>query len=110
MADLDQPLRLHPLTYLEEEDEVTVGRADINSFGLFPPDGAALLRQLEAGHPPNEAARWYSASVGMSQGCGGSISPGFIEVPAGFFTVGVLNTSPRWTINSEMCSRFSCWT
>src|SRR5215472_13434001 len=60
MADLDQPLRLHPLTYLEEGDEVTVGRADINSFGLFPPDGAALLRQLEAGRPPNEAARWYS--------------------------------------------------
>jgi hypothetical protein len=64
MADLDQPLRLHPLTYLEEEDEVTVGRADINSFGLFPPDGAALLRQLEAGQPPNEAARWYSAQYG----------------------------------------------
>jgi hypothetical protein len=64
MADLDQPLRLHPLTYLEEGDEVTVGRADINSFGLFPPDGAALLRQLEAGHPPNEAARWYSAEYG----------------------------------------------
>jgi hypothetical protein len=64
MADLDQPLRLHPLTYLEEGDEVTVGRADINSFGLFPPDGAALLRQLEAGQPPNEAARWYSAQYG----------------------------------------------
>ena len=64
MADLDQPLRLHPLTYLEEGDEVTVGRADISSFGLFPPDGAALLRQLEAGSPPNEAARWYSAEYG----------------------------------------------
>ena len=64
MADLDQPLRLHPLTYLEEGDEVTVGRADINSFGLFPPDGAALLRRLEAGSPPNEAARWYSAQYG----------------------------------------------
>jgi hypothetical protein len=64
MADLYQPLRLHPLTYLEEGDEVTVGRADINSFGLFPPDGAALLRQLEAGQPPNEAARWYSAQYG----------------------------------------------
>ena len=51
MADLDQPLRLHPLTYLDEGDEVTVGRADINSFGLFPADGAALLRRLEEGSP-----------------------------------------------------------
>ena len=64
MVELDQPLRLHPLTYLEEGDEVTVGRADINSFGLFPVDGAALLRQLEAGSTPSEAARWYSAEYG----------------------------------------------
>jgi hypothetical protein len=64
MADLDQPLRLHPLTYLDEGDEVTVGRADISSFGLFPADGAALLRRLEEGSPPGEAARWYSAQYG----------------------------------------------
>jgi hypothetical protein len=62
--DLDRKLRLHPLVYLEEGDEVTVGRADINSYGLFPVDGAALLRQLEAGSTPNEAARWYSAQYG----------------------------------------------
>jgi hypothetical protein len=64
MVELDQPLRLHPLTYLEEGDEVTVGRADINSFGLFPADGAALLRRLEAGSTPSAAARWYSAEYG----------------------------------------------
>jgi hypothetical protein len=64
MVELDQPLRLHPLTYLEEGDEVTVGRADINSFGLFPVDGAALLRRLEAGSTPSEAARWYSGEYG----------------------------------------------
>jgi hypothetical protein len=64
MVDLDQPLRLHPLTYLEEGDEVTVGRADINSFGLFPADGAALLRRMEEGTSPSEAARWYSAEYG----------------------------------------------
>jgi hypothetical protein len=62
--DLDRPLRLHPLTYLEEGDEVTVGRADIDSYGLFPADGAALLRRLEAGVPPNEAARWYTEQYG----------------------------------------------
>jgi hypothetical protein len=64
MQDLDRPLRLHPLTYLEEGDEVTAGRADTNSFGLFPADGAALLRHLEAGNTPNEAARWYSQRYG----------------------------------------------
>jgi len=64
MVELDQPLRLHPLTYLDEGDEVTAGRADISSFGLFPADGAALLRRLEAGSPPREAALWYSAEYG----------------------------------------------
>jgi hypothetical protein len=61
---LDRPLRLHPLTYLDEGDEVTVGRADTDSYGLFPPDGAALLRQLEAGNSPGEAARWYQEQYG----------------------------------------------
>ncbi|MDQ2958180.1 MAG: hypothetical protein M3Y42_14600 [Actinomycetota bacterium] len=64
LIDLDRPLRLHPLTYLEEGEEVTVGRADIDSYGLFPVDGAALLRYLEQGHTPNEGARWYTAEYG----------------------------------------------
>src|ERR1700730_8229670 len=62
--DLDQPLRLHPLTFLEEGDEVTVGRADIHSSGMFPTAGAALIRQLVAGSSPNEAARWYTEQFG----------------------------------------------
>jgi hypothetical protein len=56
----DKPVALYPLTYLEQDDEVTVGRADIDSYGMFPADGAALLRRLEAGASPNEAARWYT--------------------------------------------------
>lgn len=62
--NLDEPVRLHPLTYLEEGEEVTVGRADIDSYGLFPPDGAELLRRLEAGVSPNAAARWYTEQYG----------------------------------------------
>jgi len=58
------PLRLHPLTYLEEHGEVVVGRTDIDSFGVFPPDGAALLRQLAAGRPADDAARWYAEAYG----------------------------------------------
>jgi hypothetical protein len=63
-VDLETPLRLHPLTFLDEGDEVTVGRADVDSYGLFPPDGAELLRQLAAGMSPTEAARWYRQEYG----------------------------------------------
>jgi hypothetical protein len=62
--DLDKPLRLHPLTFLDEGDEVTVGRADTDSYGLFPPDGAELVRHLKAGASPNEAAHWYQDHYG----------------------------------------------
>lgn len=62
--DLDKSLRLYPLTFLEEGDEVTVGRADIDSYGLFPVDAAALLRRLEAGDSPNQAARWFGEEYG----------------------------------------------
>jgi len=36
-----------------------VGRPDIDSFALFPPDGVALLRQMQAGLSPEQAAQWY---------------------------------------------------
>ncbi len=60
----NQPVTLHQLTYLEENGEVVVGRTDIDSYGVFPPDGAALVRQLAAGMPPALAERWYAATYG----------------------------------------------
>lgn len=36
-----------------------VGRPDIDSFALFPPDGAALLKQMQTGLSLEEAAKWY---------------------------------------------------
>jgi hypothetical protein len=63
-SNLDEPLRLHPLTYLTEGDDVTVGRADIDSYGVFPPDGAELVRRLEEGRSPHEAAQWYESQYG----------------------------------------------
>ena len=62
--DLDQPLTLHPITYLDEGDEVTLGRANSDNFGVFPADGAALLRRLEAGLTPREAQSWYAEEYG----------------------------------------------
>src|SRR6185503_9372672 len=62
--DLDQPLTLHPITYLDEGDEVTLGRSNSDTFGVFPADGAALLRRLEAGLTPREAQQWYADEYG----------------------------------------------
>jgi len=64
--DLDRPVRLHPLVYLAEGDEVTVGRPDIDSYGIFPPDGAEFVRRLEQGDTPREAAAWYQRTYGES--------------------------------------------
>lgn len=42
-------LRLQPLTYVNEDDGVLIGRPDTGSYGVFPAAGADLLRLLEAG-------------------------------------------------------------
>jgi hypothetical protein len=60
----DGPLRFHPLAFLEDGGEVVVGRSDIDSYGVFPVDGAALVRELAAGRPPGDAAAWYTETYG----------------------------------------------
>jgi hypothetical protein len=62
--DPDLPLSVYPLTYLDEGDEVTVGRTDTNSFAVLPADGAALLRQLAGGMSPRQGRRWYAERYG----------------------------------------------
>ncbi|MDQ4045369.1 MAG: hypothetical protein M3173_07970 [Chloroflexota bacterium] len=62
--DLDQPLALHPLVYLVDGDEVTVGRRDIDSYGIFPPEGAEIVRKLAAGATPRQVADWFSEDYG----------------------------------------------
>lgn len=59
-----RPLRFHPLSFLEDGGEVVVGRSDIDSYGAFPTDGAALVRELVAGRAPLDAARWYEQTYG----------------------------------------------
>jgi hypothetical protein len=54
------PVRFHPLSFLEDRGEVVIGRTDTGSFGVFPPDGAALVRELAAGRTPQGAAAWYA--------------------------------------------------
>lgn len=59
-----QPLRLHRLSFLFDGDAYVIGRMDIDSYGVFPPDGAALLQELQAGRTLGEAADWYAATYG----------------------------------------------
>jgi hypothetical protein len=57
-------LRFHRLSFVADGEEVVVGRRDIDSYGVFPPDGAALVRELEAGRSLPDAAQWYEATYG----------------------------------------------
>lgn len=62
--DLDSVIHLYPLTYLDEGDEVTVGRPDVDAYYVLPADGAALIRQLVDGSTLREAQSWYAAEYG----------------------------------------------
>jgi hypothetical protein len=57
-------LRLQPLTYVDEVDGVMVGRPDTGSYGVFPPEGADLLRSLEAGGTLEAGARRWHEQTG----------------------------------------------
>lgn len=65
-VDLDEPIAFHVLRYLDDGDEVTVGRLDSGPFIVLPPEGAALLRKLESGLPPSAVAAWFAESYGES--------------------------------------------
>lgn len=53
---------LHRLTFVEDGDHVLVGRPDIESYAVFPTDGAELLRRLSDGRTLAEAVAWYEAT------------------------------------------------
>jgi len=57
-------LRLHPLTYVVEGDEVMVGRPDTGSYGVFPAVGAELLQLLNSGLPIDDGAQWWRERTG----------------------------------------------
>ncbi|WP_327070489.1 hypothetical protein OG500_33020 [Kitasatospora sp. NBC_01250] len=62
----ERPLAFHPLTFLPEGDDVTVGRPDEGEFVVLPADGAALLRRLVDGQTCSQAAQWYQETYGES--------------------------------------------
>lgn len=68
-ADAKPPARtgrvqLHPLRYLYEAEEVTIGRLATSTYVVLPPDGAELVRQLEAGLSIERAGSWYLRTYG----------------------------------------------
>jgi hypothetical protein len=65
VLDLDRPVILHALTFLDEGDDVTVGRRDIDSYCVLPADGARLLRELDRGASPRSVAQWYAETYGQ---------------------------------------------
>ncbi|MEV0191159.1 hypothetical protein AB0I39_21780 [Kitasatospora purpeofusca] len=64
--DLDRPLPLRRLVYLEEADEVTIGSPETDTYAVFPADGAELVRMLADGLTPHEAAERYRTAHGES--------------------------------------------
>lgn len=64
--NLEQPLHFHRLSFLEDGGEVVIGHKDIDSYGIFPQDGAALLGELQAGRTPPDAAAWYRTNYGQT--------------------------------------------
>jgi hypothetical protein len=57
-------LALYPLTLVDEGDQVVIGRPDIDSFAVFPPDAAAVVRRLRAGEDLGSVATWYEDTYG----------------------------------------------
>jgi hypothetical protein len=64
LAGDGERLHFHALPFLDEGGEYVIGRPDIDSYGVFPPDGAELVRQLQAGRTVPQAAAWYEQSYG----------------------------------------------
>jgi hypothetical protein len=59
-------VRLHQLTYVDDVDGVMVGRPDTGSYGVFPPEGADLLRSLAAGATLEAGARRWQERTGQT--------------------------------------------
>ncbi|MFE4830975.1 hypothetical protein [Streptomyces sp. NPDC056672] len=73
-VELDRPVTVHPLVYLDEGETTTLGRPDIDAYVILPTDGAELVRRLAAGDTPREAARWYESTYGEEADVAGLIA------------------------------------
>jgi hypothetical protein len=63
-AETQASISLYPLTFVDEGDHVVIGRPEIDSFGVFPPDAAAVVARLRDGADLDSVARWYREEYG----------------------------------------------
>ncbi|MBR7838939.1 hypothetical protein KDL01_37070 [Actinospica durhamensis] len=63
-ATEDTYIRLHRLSFVDEGDEVLIGRLETESYAVFPADAAAVVRKLDEGASAREAAAWYAQEYG----------------------------------------------
>jgi hypothetical protein len=56
--------RMYPLSFVDEGGQVVIGRPEIDSFAVFPPPAAAVLRHLERGESLAQVSAWYQAEYG----------------------------------------------
>jgi hypothetical protein len=64
LPQLTETVNFYPLSIMPEPPDVFVGRIDIDSYAAFPEDGVELLKQLQAGASPQQAAAWYEQRYG----------------------------------------------
>ena len=57
-------LRLHRLTMVPDVNGVMVGRPDIASYAVFPPEGAQALRMLDSGVSLEAVGAWWAQTCG----------------------------------------------
>ena len=60
----EQRIRLRPLTFVPEGEDVMVGCPSVDSYAVFPAEGVAVLRRLQDGETPSAAAAWYERQYG----------------------------------------------
>ncbi|WP_285618646.1 hypothetical protein [Actinoallomurus iriomotensis] len=114
-VDLERVVCLYPLEYLDDGDEVTVGRLDVDSYAVLPKDGAELVRRLAEGMTPREAADWYSGAYGESVDVGDLLDTldelGFIRSDARSATESLSGEtrSVRWQRLGRALFSFPAW-
>ena len=57
-------ISLYPLSFVNEGDDVVVGRAETESYAVFPADAARVVQQLRDGASVEQAAAWYAQEYG----------------------------------------------
>ena len=60
----DTAVAFYGLSFVDEGDDVVVGRPDNDTYVILPAEGAALLGQLVNGMPLRSAADWYEETYG----------------------------------------------